>query len=1356
VGVNCPEEDRMSSVKKLSHVVRLGLLMALITLLNPAALAQNTGATTTNTLAPANGNGVMVAGELWDSFMPANRGPFYSESSRPLVSEAVRIGNFDRGFTTPTHMWPGGWETGQFFSKGIVIAEFDPDTTFNPPTIGGASNPSYDAASGPRYALAAYANKPAGTPPRVIAGAGDPARDYSRETRWVDLQLRHHSIYEASWPTTIGLDVKMTVHQFTLPWNNFNDFIIVDLTLVNTGNLDMNADGVVEQTGHAIKALTLLAHGEFMCSYRLSVSGSRFSQLGATRGIGYIGDADPKGSPWGFVVAFPGENNAGARDMGLNDYLRRYYTEVWNGWTWLGAKDQAGGDKSTIYGTHAIGAGSQRGWYTSAGHRLSYNFYGSPKTSHTAAMGTWYADGGKSRSTSTFNLEPNTQFFQSGSTGDPTTFVPKGTPARPNGDRKLYSEESSSAFEVTTYENWIKGFTANANFDGDLSLGVGPFSLAVGESMKVAWAEVSGYRLAGVCNAIAAARWAYEHNYAVPSPPPVPDMVVAKPLNIPYKVFWDNRAEADAAFAGYKVYRTMLDGTVDWLAGGMRGLDESWRNTNPGATPEGLKKPVNPNFAAFSFVAGRYGTTGPWGPYELLAIIPKAQLAQYADGSLTGYSYSLPDQTARLNTQYAYYVSAYTAGTYDLGSTYAGTNSATSSTIETSNLNRNGASGLWVNTYPFATANIDFPRTTDGLKHIGAMVQRLSVLPYKVLSCGTVNIGSSATVDVLVRNSADVPLDVTVSCGQNTFVPVQPTFAVPPGDSIFTKIRFTPTSTGPDTGYLIVASNGISPLDTVVVSGIGGTGARYATFSWARSEDSSSGYTSGPFVALDSAGNFYSSAIDFTGYVSRIWRHSPAGVLLWTTQDSMVAYLRDTWPSLTGLRVGGNGDLYHVCNAFVRPKTTLTGAFSVAKYDPSGVLRWRNQWGIDKNANGPIDFALDGADNIYLTGTSRTSSGWTNYQITTLKMDRDGIVQWFSHFDGVPAPSDSSDAPRAITLDKIGNVFVGGSTRSSQNPDWVVIKYSPVGVREWVSYYDGSTGPTDEARDIAVDEFGDVYVTGISTAALGMTDLVTVKFRGADGARLWVNAYDGPTHGNDAGTNIVVSMSGDIFACGTSAGTANASSLVFFRYSKTGMRELLLQYGGPGGYVRSVTKLEEDREGNLYLGGTARGSLGFDESYVLKFRHGSGIEWEAHFTAGPFENTTQGGYAVGRHGELAVSGFSNTMGPWSRAFVAKYGQVPVLLEESDFTLPQMPKLFQNYPNPFNPSTTIRYGLPERSHVSLVVYNTLGQQVTVLQNGEQEAGYHEVKFDASSLPTGVYFYRLQAGSYVETRKLLVLR
>ncbi len=97
----------------------------------------------------------------------------------------------------------------------------------------------------------------------------------------------------------------------------------------------------------------------------------------------------------------------------------------------------------------------------------------------------------------------------------------------------------------------------------------------------------------------------------------------------------------------------------------------------------------------------------------------------------------------------------------------------------------------------------------------------------------------------------------------------------------------------------------------------------------------------------------------------------------------------------------------------------------------------------------------------------------------------------------------------------------------------------------------------------------------------------------------------------------------------------------------------------------------------------------------------------------------------------------------------------------DDVVPADPKvshleLFQNYPNPFNPSTTIRYLLPKAEYVNLKVYNVLGRSVEILVHEYQDAGYHSVTLRAEEFSSGVYFYRLEAGHFVETKKLLILR
>jgi hypothetical protein len=84
------------------------------------------------------------------------------------------------------------------------------------------------------------------------------------------------------------------------------------------------------------------------------------------------------------------------------------------------------------------------------------------------------------------------------------------------------------------------------------------------------------------------------------------------------------------------------------------------------------------------------------------------------------------------------------------------------------------------------------------------------------------------------------------------------------------------------------------------------------------------------------------------------------------------------------------------------------------------------------------------------------------------------------------------------------------------------------------------------------------------------------------------------------------------------------------------------------------------------------------------------------------------------------------------------------------------ELSQNYPNPFNPSTSIKFSVPDLSFVNITVYNLIGQEVTQLVNKELQKGYYEVSFNASNLPSGVYLYRLQAGNFAETKKMMLMK
>ena len=102
------------------------------------------------------------------------------------------------------------------------------------------------------------------------------------------------------------------------------------------------------------------------------------------------------------------------------------------------------------------------------------------------------------------------------------------------------------------------------------------------------------------------------------------------------------------------------------------------------------------------------------------------------------------------------------------------------------------------------------------------------------------------------------------------------------------------------------------------------------------------------------------------------------------------------------------------------------------------------------------------------------------------------------------------------------------------------------------------------------------------------------------------------------------------------------------------------------------------------------------------------------------------------------------------------GGVSFVEEQEISEIPTDYKLSHNYPNPFNPSTNIRYSIPQSSNIVIKVFDILGNEIETLVNEDKPVGTYEITWYAEKLSSGIYFYRLQAGSFVETKKMVLLR
>jgi hypothetical protein len=161
------------------------------------------------------------------------------------------------------------------------------------------------------------------------------------------------------------------------------------------------------------------------------------------------------------------------------------------------------------------------------------------------------------------------------------------------------------------------------------------------------------------------------------------------------------------------------------------------------------------------------------------------------------------------------------------------------------------------------------------------------------------------------------------------------------------------------------------------------------------------------------------------------------------------------------------------------------------------------------------------------------------------------------------------------------------------------------------------------------------------------------------------------------------------------------------------------------------------------------------------------IGWVEAYDPGSKTWTTKTNMPTGRYGlgGVAVNGIFYTIGgadnctfcsPAPNSLAQAYTPGATSVTELSISIPSIYTLEQNYPNPFNPSTTVKFELPKTSMVRLNVYDMLGREVSVLVNERREAGVHEVKFDGSNLASGAYLYRLQAGDFLQTKRLLLLK
>ncbi len=298
--------------------------------------------------------------------------------------------------------------------------------------------------------------------------------------------------------------------------------------------------------------------------------------------------------------------------------------------------------------------------------------------------------------------------------------------------------------------------------------------------------------------------------------------------------------------------------------------------------------------------------------------------------------------------------------------------------------------------------------------------------------------------------------------------------------------------------------------------------------------------------------------------------------------------------------------------------------------------------------NGPAngnDFAraiaLDAKGNVYVTGWSDGEGTGTDF--LTLKYDPDGNLLWAARYNG---PDNGDDQAIGIALDAAGNVYVSGqSWGGDTNFDFATIKYDPDGNERWVARYDGPASGADGATAIAVDQDGNVYVTGTAATFTSGNDYATVKYD-TDGNELWVTLYNGTGNGDDEAAAIAVDRCGNVVVTGGSLGAGTGTDWATIKYDPDGNQLWVARYDLDR-RTDEATAVVVDAEGNVYVTGSVR-NRGYMRYGTIKYDRDGNVLWgDSH--------------GIGRSNAIAIDDQTNvyvtgliTIGPYNHYGTIKY------------------------------------------------------------------------------------------------------